>query len=109
MLSIEIDKETIERLSRALPDSSALNDKALYALLLGLKVIESGIDSDELIRGIQEPGTGLDLPLMMAKRKTRGDKLSLNEMATGSIVQDESLFKQFGKIPAEAYQDYEFD
>ena len=61
---------------------SPVDNVGAYALSLGLKLLESGLDEEQAILALQEPGTGLDIPLLMAKRKSRGSL----EAAAGSAA-----------------------
>ncbi len=66
-MQVKLSSDELEKISAAgLPGS--VDDVAHYAILLGLKLIESGLDTDKLIRSLQEPGCGLDIHLIMAKK-----------------------------------------
>jgi hypothetical protein len=112
-IELELTDEQIDRLKslKNLEGKGDYFDVTLYALLLGLKIIEAGIDSDELIRGLQEPGTGFDLPLMMAKKRTRGEFQSIAEMAIGqSAVNDKIAMESILALDLSAYEtNYEFE
>jgi hypothetical protein len=110
-LSIGITEDQQQRLNDLClrdGDHMDLDSVANYALELGIKLIESSLDSDELIRSLQEPGTGLDLNLIMAKRRSRGDKQKPQDMAIRAFSRNSSIDESIAKIAPEDY-DMNFD
>ena len=80
-LQIDIDANTRARLEKLAAERGApLGDVGSYAVLLGLKLLESGLDEERAIRALQEPGAGMDIPLLMAKRKSRGQFMTGDEV-----------------------------
>lgn len=69
---LPVSGETLVRAARlACMRNTTVESLSAYALMLGLKLLESGIDEDEAVRALQMPGTGIDMPLLMAKRRSR--------------------------------------
>lgn len=95
----------IEKLSAI---NENIDDAAHYAMLLGLKLIESGFDTDDLIRALQEPGTGLDIHLIMAKKKSRGETSFVSDCAIYEIGKSSPIDWSIQNIPEDAY-DTDFD
>jgi hypothetical protein len=80
--TLPIEGDNLDRIARlAAQRGVPVEDVVAYALLLGVKLLESGLDEEEAIRTLQEPGTGLDIPLLMAKRKSRGQFLDKDDLA----------------------------
>jgi hypothetical protein len=110
-LSIAITEDQQQRLNDLCLKEDGrvdLDSVANYALELGIKLVESGLDSDELIRSLQEPGTGLDLNLIMAKRRSQGDKQKPQDMAIRAFSRNSSIDESITKIAPEDY-DMDFD
>lgn len=104
-MNVDIENSELERLKAVNPNPEvALH----YAMLLGLKIIESGLDSDMLIRALQEPGTGLDIHLMMAKKKSRTHLSPVSDSAAYKIGQGAAIDWSAQNIPDDAY-DIEID
>lgn len=71
-LKVFLSNDQRQRIQKLTHEGHAsTEDVAKYALSLGLKLMELGLDSEKLIRSLQEPGEGVDISLMMAKRKSR--------------------------------------
>ena len=71
--SKEINRLTVVNQSGTVRDN--IDDAAHYAMLLGIKLIETGFDNDKFIRSMQEPGTGLDVDLFIAKKRFNNEKI----------------------------------
>jgi len=83
--------------------NSSIDDLAAYALQLGLKLIGSGLDTEQLIRSLQEPGEGPDIILMMAKKKSRNDFERIQDAAMYRVGQNDIIDWSKNDIPPEAY------
>lgn len=104
-MNVDLTLDEIERLTAINPNPEvALH----YVMLLGLKIIESGLDSDELIRALQEPGAGLDIHLMIAKKKSRNHLSKVSDCAAYKIGQGTTIDWSVQNIPEDAY-DIEID
>lgn len=98
-MNIQLSSKEITRLN-AVKKSDNIDDAAHYAMLLGLKLIETGRDTDKFISELQEPGTSLDIDLVFAKKKFSNEKLFDPKEPINWSIQN---------IPEDAYDDIEFD
>ena len=102
-MNMHFTGKEIDRLNAVTQSGTAMDnidDAAHYALLLGLKLIETGFDTDKFIRSMQEPGTGLDVDLFIAKKRFNNEKLYDPKEPIDWLIQN---------IPEDAYDDIEFD
>ncbi len=97
---MKLTSNDLDRLKAVNPNP---DDAARYAMLLGLKIIEAGFDSDELIRSLQEPSTGLDIDLIMAKKKSRHKFSAVSDCAAFKIGQGGAIDWSIQNIPEDAY------
>jgi len=103
-ITIEIPADKLQQIEDlAKQQNSSVDDLASYALQLGLKLIGSGLDSEQLIRSLQEPGEGPDIILMMAKKKSRNDFERIQDAAMYKVGQNDIIDWSKNDLPPEAY------
>jgi hypothetical protein len=109
-LTIPVDKhQQIEALAKQ--RGSSIEDVTDYALQLGLKLIMSELDSEQLIWSLQELGEPPDIILMMAKKKSRKSYERIQDTAMYQVGKQDQIDWEKNNIPPEAYSadDYDLD
>lgn len=98
-MNIQLSNKEIAGLN-AVKKSDNIEDASHYALLLCIKLIETGLDTDKFIHSLQEPGMGLDIDPFFARKKFRNEKLYDPKEPIDWSIQN---------IPEDANDDIEFD